>query len=145
MNRFAVPFAVAALVLLASCGGTDFGETPRLEEITRLAETDPDPDWQYSLLQEYPEANLLVHVELCGRDGTEIHEAAMAEHYTDVSDTGAGEKWLHGYVTTIRMVELQVRYNLASGSISSKSAVCGRTMEALKAWRESGELPTRLL
>lgn len=121
---------------------SDFAETPRLDELKSLAETNPEPQWDFRLLEKYPEANLLVHVELCGNNGMEIHEVAMLKHES-IADPDERATWLHEYVTTIVMIERQQRYNLASGSISSRGAVCEKVDSAFLSWRETGELPDR--
>lgn len=123
---------------------TEFQDTPRLEEIKTIGTVDSESWWRASRLDEFPEANLLVHVELCGQDGRDIHEAAMVRSNA-LADSEERQLWLDEYVTAIAVFERQVRYNLASGSISSKSSGCQRADEAYKAWRRDGTLPRSLL
>ncbi|XBQ16389.1 MAG: hypothetical protein ABL308_00585 [Oceanicaulis sp.] len=141
-----VTACLAASLLLAGCSffDTEFVDTPRLDEIKSIGTVDPEAAWRPSRLDDFPEANLLVHVELCGMDGGDIHHAALARADA-IADVDERQTWLDAYVTAVDVFERQVRYNLASGSISSKSSGCSRADEAYAAWRDTGALPRRLL
>ncbi|MEM0928691.1 MAG: hypothetical protein AAGI89_05295 [Pseudomonadota bacterium] len=128
-----------ASVMTAFVTGLTFPPTPRLDAIKSLKEIGPDVPRPYYafMLERFPEANLVVNLELCGIDASEVHQSAIATHVDNAVDDESAEAWLEGYVQAVSIIEDQQRYNLGSGSISSKASHCNNVMRDFETWRET--------
>jgi hypothetical protein len=127
------------LLVMGFCLGTygliadyQWPKAPRLEAIKALS---PQQEIEANLKTAFgQEARLIVLLELCGGDASDIHQFVIGQLREEEPVDLTSSKTRSAYIAGIRSAESGARYNLSSGS-SPKYLVCKHAREAAMRWR----------